>query len=74
MSERLWLRVSDELKLDAGWYEEAYEHGEVGRLIHPPTVPMFDRVVAYLDDRAEKESPSIRMADQARVAVAVCIR
>lgn len=74
MSERLWLRVTDDFVLDAGCCEEAYRDGEACRLVHPPSVPMFDQVLAYLESHAGRESVSIRTADQARVAVAVCIR
>jgi hypothetical protein len=73
MTERLALHVREELNPDAGWLK-GYDHGEACRLVHAPAPPMFDEGLAYLDGRAERGPASIRMADQARVAVAVYVR
>jgi hypothetical protein len=74
MSDQLQVAVTPELILDAGWWEESLCDDEICRRLHPPAETMFDQILAYLHVHADDERPSMAIADQARVATAVCLR
>ncbi len=71
MSERLHVRVNEELVLDAGRCEEVA--GPEGRelLIHPPETTLFRQVLAYLKAKPDPtRPPSGSMAGREGVAAA----
>ncbi len=74
MNNRLRVRVNGDLTLDAGhWQEAQTENGPV-RLVHPPEKPMFDQLLAYLESLPDPGYHPLRLAEEATVAVAVCLR
>jgi hypothetical protein len=77
-SNPLQVRVNDELVLDAGWWEEVTDasSGEITRLVHPPSVTMFEQVLAYLESRKLTHTgyKPWRIGEEAIAAVAVCLR
>ena len=78
MSERhaITVSVSDDLTMDAGWWEERQD-GDTGskRIVHPPQVTMFDQLLNYLSAIAEQvEGAAPTLAEEAIAATAVCIR
>jgi hypothetical protein len=70
-SERLQVRVNDELALDAGTCEEVTGAHGPERLIHPPTTTLFNQVLAYLRDKPNPpKRPSGSMVGREGVAAA----
>jgi hypothetical protein len=56
---RLWLRVNDELVVDAGtWVEASDRHGSE-KIIQPPAISMHRQVMNYLETKAD---PPLRPA------------
>jgi len=71
----LHVQVGADCTLDGGtWNLTTDQHGAPIAQISPPTVPMFQQVVAYLEAKPVPPSGSMRRADEARAAVAVCLR
>lgn len=72
MSERLQVRVSEDLVLDAGTAETSAS----GVLIHPPSPSMFHQVIAYLDAKPDPggRAPKTRTGRQGIAAAAVILR
>ena len=70
-SERLQVRVNEELALDAGTCEEVTGAHGPKRLIHPPTTTLFNQVLAYLRDKPDPpKRPSGSMVGREGVAAA----
>jgi len=74
----LQVRANDELALDAGWWEEVTDasSGETTRRVHPPSVILFDQVLAHLESKepAHTKNEPWRIGEEAIAAVAVCFR
>ena len=71
----LRVRVTDDLLLDGGaWKLTEDQKGRPVARITPPATPMFQQVVAYLEAKPVPPGGSARRADEARAAVAVCLR
>ena len=71
----LHVRVADDLLLDGGtWTLTEDQKGRPVARITPPAAPMFQQVVAYLEAKPVPPGGSMRRADEARAAVAVCLR
>ena len=70
-SERLQVRVNDELALDAGDCEEVTRvHGQE-RLIRPPRTTLFNQVLAYLREKPDPpKRPSGSMVGREGIAAA----
>jgi hypothetical protein len=71
----LRVRVAEDSELDGG----AWQHmGEQDRwliaTITPPAVPMFQQVVEYLETKPVPPCGTAKRDDEARAAVAVCLR
>jgi len=70
-SERLQVRVNDELQLDAGISGVAREPGGPERTIHPPATTMFHQVLDYLKAKPDPpKRPSGSMVGREGVAAA----
>lgn len=74
--QKLSVHVSEDLTLDAGWWEEVPDEGGViYRRVHPPETTMFEQVVNYLESLPpEPGYPGIRIGEEAIAATAVCLR
>ena len=71
----LHVQITEDCRLDAGtWHLTTDQHGAPIAKISPPAVPMFQQVVEYLEAKPVPPGRSIRRADEARAAVAVCLR
>ncbi len=71
----LRVRVTDGLILNAGaWRLAADRHQTPTAIIEPPSVPMFQQVVEYLEAKPIPTGGNMRRADEARAAAAVCLR
>jgi hypothetical protein len=71
----LSVRVGDDLTLNVGaWHVSDDEHGDRVAHILPPAVPMFQQIVAYLETKPVPPDGSMKRGDEARAAVAVCLR
>jgi hypothetical protein len=71
----LQVRVTDDLLLDGGaWKLTENQKGQPVTRIIPPATPMFQQVVAYLEAKPVPPGGSTKRADEARAAVAVCLR
>ena len=71
----LHVRVADDLLLDGGtWNLTEDQKGRPVARITPPATPMFQQIIAYLEAKPVPPSGSVRRADEARAAVAVCLR
>ena len=69
------VRISDDLLLDGGsWHLSVDQQNRPIATITPPAVPMFQQVVEYLETKPVPSGGSTRRADEARAAVAVCLR
>ena len=69
------LRVTEDFVLDAGsWLQNLYEGGQPIAQIAPPPTPMFQQVAEYLDAKPLPSAGYVRLADEARAAVAICLR
>ena len=74
-SGMLHVQVAEDCTLDGGsWHLTTDQHGNADARISPPAVPMFQQVVAYLEAQPVPPAGTIRRADEARAAVAVCLR
>jgi hypothetical protein len=73
LRKQLWVRVTDDLALDAGSWE-AIEGDNPQRVIYPPTTTMFDQLVNYLEQHLISGYQGIRIGHEAIAATAVCIR
>jgi hypothetical protein len=69
------VRVTDDLVLNAGSWLQMLDSGQgpIAR-ITPPAVPMFRQVVDYLEAKPPPPAGYVRLADEARAAVAICLR
>jgi hypothetical protein len=71
----LRVRVANDLELDGGtWVHTGEQEGWLIVTITPPSVPMFQQGVAYLETKPVPWGGNFRRADEARAAVAVCLR
>jgi hypothetical protein len=71
----LHVRVVDDLLLDGGaWKPAGQQKGWLIATITPPATPMFQQVVEYLEKKPLPAGGNMRQADEARTAVAVCLR
>ncbi len=71
----LHVRVADDLLLDGGtWNLTEDQKGRPVARIIPPATPMFQQIIAYLEAKPVPPTGSVRRADEARAAVAVCLR
>ena len=71
----LRVRVTDDLTLDAGtWDLTVAEDQRPIATIDPSATPMFRQIVEYLEARPVPPGGNMRRAEEARAAVAVCLR
>jgi len=71
----LRVRVADELELDGEvWSLGEDQHRQPIIRIAAPPVPMFRQVVEHLEAKPVPRGGNMRRADEARAAVAVCLR
>ncbi len=71
----LRVQVAEDFTLDGGTRNlTTDQHGAPTAQISPPAVPMFQQVVAYLEAKPVPLGGTMRRADEARAAVAVCLR
>jgi hypothetical protein len=71
----LRVQAVEDLTLDGGtWHLATDQQGTPIAHIGPPSVPMFQQVVAYLESKPVPPGGSTRRADEARAATAVCLR
>jgi hypothetical protein len=70
----LQVPVADSLILDGGTWKHTEQQGWLIATVTPPSVPMFQQVVAYLETKPVPRGGNFRRADEARAAVAVCLR
>jgi len=69
------VRITDDLVLSAGsWHQTLDDHNRPIAHIEPPAVPMFAQVVEYLEAKSLPRDSYVRLADEARAAVTICIR
>ena len=74
-SGMLHMRVAEDCTLDGGdWNLTTDQHGVPTAQIRPPAVPMFRQLVEYLEAKPVPPGGSMRRADEARAAAAVCLR
>jgi hypothetical protein len=67
--------VEDDLVLDAGsWLQTLDEDQRSVTRVIPPSRPMFRQVVDHLEAQPLPASGFVRLADEARATVAVCLR
>jgi len=66
---RIEIKVTDDLTLDAGVVEETENHSTV----HPPETPMIDQLLAYLDKKPDCYS-DIQIQHQGVGFTALCVR
>jgi len=71
-SGTLQVRVINDLLLDGGSWTLTIDRKVAN--IAPPTTPMFQQVVEYLESKPVPPGGSTKRADEARAAVAVCLR
>ena len=72
-SGMLHVRAAEDCTLDGGdWHLTTDQHGASPAQSSPPAVPMFQQVVEYLEAKPVPPGGSMRWADEARAAVAVC--
>ena len=71
----LRVRVTDDLLLDGGTWQltEGHDWQPIAK-ITPPAVPMFQQVVEYLETKPVPPGGTSKRDDEARAAVAVCLR
>ncbi|MFZ1932243.1 MAG: hypothetical protein WCB27_22030, partial [Thermoguttaceae bacterium] len=75
VSGTLHVQVAEDCTLDGGeWHLTTDQHGAPTAQISPPAVPMFQQVVEYLEAKPVPPGGNVRRADEARAAVAVCLR
>ncbi len=71
----LRVRITEDFELDGGvWKAAGEQEGWLIARITPPTTPMFQQVVEYLETKPVPPGGNTRRADEARAAVAVCLR
>ena len=71
----LQVRGADDLHLDGGtWTLTEDQKGQPVARIIPPAVPMFQQVVEYLEAKPVPPGGTLKRDDEARAAVAVCLR
>ena len=71
----LHVQVANDLELDGGiWTLTEDQKGLPFATITPPSVPMFRQVVAYLETKPVPPGGTSKRDDEARAAVAVCLR
>jgi len=71
----LHMQVAEDCTLDGGaWNLTTDQHGAPTAHISPPAVPMFHQLVEYLETKPVPPGGNMRRADEARAAVAVCLR
>jgi hypothetical protein len=71
-SGTLRVQVTKDLLLDGGNWKLTDDR-KVARIV-PPATPMFQQVVEYLEAKPVPPGGSTKRADEARAAVAVCLR
>ena len=71
----LRVHVRDDLVLDGGTWElaESEDRYRIARITAPAT-PMFQQVVEYLETKPVPPGGNFRRDEEARAAVAVCVR
>jgi len=71
----LHVRVADDLLLDGGtWNPAGEQKGWLIAKITPPATPKFQQVVEYLETKPVPPGGTTKRDDEARAAVAVCLR
>jgi hypothetical protein len=71
----LRVRVSDDLLLDGGnWLLTEGQNQQPLARITPPATPMFQQIVEYLETKPVPPGGTTKRDDEARAAVAVCLR
>jgi hypothetical protein len=71
----LRVRAAEDLELDGGtWKHTGVQEGWLIATVTPPSVPMFQQVVEYLETKPVPRGGNFRRADEARAAVAACLR
>jgi len=74
-SGTLRVGAKDDFVLNAGsWFQVLDEKQLLVTRVIPPQVPMFRQVVDYLESKPSPADQYVSPADEARAAVAVCIR
>ena len=74
-SGMLHMQVAEDCTLDSGvWSLTTDQHRNPTAHISPSAVPMFRQLVEYLEAKPFPPGGSVRRADEARAAVAVCLR
>jgi hypothetical protein len=75
-SERLQVRVNDELVLDAGACEDVTSAHGPERLIRPPMTTLFNQVLAYLREKPDPPNrpPGSMVGREGIAAAAVTLR
>jgi hypothetical protein len=69
------VHVTSKLVLDAGSWQLSNDHRQRATArIGPPELPMFRQITEYLELQPSPPDTYIRLADEARAAVAICIR
>jgi len=69
------VRVTEDFELDCGaWKHTGEQKGWLIARITPPTMPMFQQVVEYLEAKPVPPGGTTKRADEARATVAVCLR
>jgi hypothetical protein len=67
--KKIEITISDELTLDAGSIEESIEQF----VVHPPSTPMIDQIIAYLDEKPERFH-DLQIRHQSVAFTALCVR
>lgn len=71
----LRVRVTEGFELDGGaWNPAGEQKGWLIATIAPPSMPMFQHVVDYLEKKPVPSGSTTKRDDEARAAVAVCLR
>ena len=74
-SGTLRVSVEDDFVLDAGsWLQTVDEDQRSVTRVTPPSRPMFRQVVDHLEAKPRPADGYVRLADEARATVAVCLR
>lgn len=72
---KLDIRVTDDLVITAGSWEEQAAGSEVYRVVHPPETTMYQQLLDYVESRPPVDGyPGISGQHEALVAVALCLR
>jgi hypothetical protein len=74
-SSTLIVPVTEDFVLNAGsWHQAIDQDRRLIAYVDPPPVPMFEQVAKYLEAKPLPCAGYVRLVDEARAAVAVCLR